>query len=100
MYKVILLYPAPSDPERFRRHYLATHVPLCRKVPGRLRFSYGLGPEALGADSPWFCVFESEFASEAAWRDAMTSPEALAARADVAKFTDRLPTMIAYTMAG
>jgi len=97
MHKIVVLYPPQPDPDAFKAYYLATHIPLCRKLPGlqALRYSFevaGVGPDA----PPYFCVFEAEFADGAALGAAMGSPEGQAVAGDVPNFAPVPPVLLHY----
>lgn len=96
MHKVVVLYPPQSDPERFKTYYEETHLPLARKLPGLKAMRHSFAITGVGADSPYFCVFEADFADGAALGAAMGSPEGQAVADDVPNFADVPPTLIHY----
>jgi uncharacterized protein (TIGR02118 family) len=96
MHKIVVLYPPQPDPEAFKKHYLDTHLPLVRKMPGLKAFRYSLDVEGVGAPSPFFCIFEADFEDGAALGAAMGSPEGQAVAGDVQNFASVAPTLINY----
>ncbi|MGH3426483.1 MAG: EthD family reductase [Mycobacteriales bacterium] len=94
MVKLVTLYPWPKSPALFRKHYLEMHLPLCREIPGILRSRYAFEPKTIEGSGNWFCIFEAEFADEAALDAALATPEALRAAADVANYSPDLPTSL------
>ncbi|MGZ4292941.1 MAG: EthD family reductase, partial [Solirubrobacteraceae bacterium] len=34
MHKLVVLYPPPADPDKFRSYYTSTHLKLVEKLPG------------------------------------------------------------------
>jgi uncharacterized protein (TIGR02118 family) len=96
MHKFVALYPAQPDPERFKTYYLDTHIPLARKLPGIQALRYSFDVEGVGSGSPYFCIFEAEFADVAAMGAAMGSVEGQAVANDVPNFADVPPTLIHY----
>jgi len=96
MIKLVVMYPWPADPDHFRRHYLEQHLPLCREIPGLLRSYYAFEPKTLEGPGSWFCVFEAEFADEAALNAALATPEAQRAGDDVANYSPEPPTSLIY----
>ena len=67
MHKLLVLYNEPKDPAHFRKHYLETHLPLASKLPGVKAAHYTFDVKPLGpGKTPYFCIFEAEFESEAA----------------------------------
>lgn len=86
MRKLVVLYGSPADPAHFRAYYAGTHLPLAARLPGLLAMRHSFAPEGVGGPSPYFCVFEAEFADAAALGAAMASPEGQAVAADVANY--------------
>ena len=61
MHSLVVLYPWPDDPAKFKDYYRTKHIPLAAKLPGLRGYSYGY-PQALGPGKPeHFCVFEARF---------------------------------------
>jgi len=96
MHKILVLYPPQPNPERFKAYYLETHIPLARKLPGLQALRYSFDVQGVGGNSPYFCVFEAEFADGAALGAAMGSPEGQAVAGDVPNFAEVAPTLIHY----
>lgn len=99
MYKVLVLYPQPSDPVHFRSYYEAKHIPLAAQLPGMLgsRYSFAINGPGPGAPPPFFCIWEGDFADEAAAIAAMTSQIGQQVAADGANYTDVAPTIAQFT---
>ena len=100
MHKIVVLYPPQPDPEAFKAYYVEKHIPLARKLPGLQALRYTFNVQGVGGDSPYFCVFEAEFADGAALGAAMSSPEGEAVAADVPNFAKVPPTLIHYPIEG
>lgn len=84
MIKLTVLYERPADVEAFDAHYLGTHVPLAKKVPGMERIEvtrFGPGPD--GSAPPFHIMAELYFADAAAMQAALGSPEGKELGADV-----------------
>lgn len=96
MHKIVVLYPPQPDPAAFKAYYVQTHIPLARKLPGLLDLRYSFDVQAVGGESPYFCIFEAEFSDGAAMGAAMGSPEGQAVAADVPNFAAIAPTLIHY----
>jgi uncharacterized protein (TIGR02118 family) len=77
MHKLVVLYPKPEDPQRFREYYLNTHLPLAAQLPGMLAWRYSLAVGAPDGDPPYFAVFEADFADAAAMDAALASAGAV-----------------------
>ncbi|WP_207482661.1 EthD family reductase [Arenibaculum pallidiluteum] len=86
MHKVLVLYHQPRDPEAFRRYYAETHLPLAARLPGLRASRHSFSVQGVGAPSPYFCIWEGEFADEAAMGAAMSSPAGQAVAADTANY--------------
>lgn len=98
MHKIVVLYPPQPDPDAFKAYYVETHVPLARKLPGLLALRYSFDVQGVGAPSPYFCIFEAEFADGGAMGAAMGSPAGQAVAADVPNFAAVPPTLIHYAV--
>jgi uncharacterized protein (TIGR02118 family) len=96
MHKIVVLYPQQPDPDAFKTYYVATHIPLARKLPGLVALRYSFDVQGVTGDRPYFCVFEAEFRDGAALGAAMASPQGQAVAADVPNFARNPPTLIHY----
>ena len=86
MHRLIVLYPPPADPDRFRTYYEETHIKLVAKLPGLRSYRYGFDVAADAGESPYFCVFEADFDDAAAMSAARQSAEGQAVSADVPNY--------------
>lgn len=86
MYKVLVLYPTPHSPERFRAYYESTHLPLARELPGLLAYRYAFCSHESDGLLPYFCVWEGEFESGEKMRSAMESDIGKRVSADVGNY--------------
>jgi uncharacterized protein (TIGR02118 family) len=81
--KRVVLYPPPSDPDAFDRHYLGTHMPLVHAIPGLRRAESGRIDVALdGGEKTYYRMSELYFADQDAMQAAFASDEAKATTAD------------------
>jgi uncharacterized protein (TIGR02118 family) len=81
--KLVVLYTQPSDPEAFDRHYLSTHMPLVRQIPGLERAESGQVTAALdGGEATYYRIAELYFADQAALQAAFATTEGQATAAD------------------
>jgi uncharacterized protein (TIGR02118 family) len=96
MHKLVVLYPAPADPEAFREYYVATHIPLVAALPGLRAMRYSFNVAAADGDSPYFAIFEGEFDDAAAMGRALGSPEGRAVQADVPNYATGGATVLHY----
>jgi uncharacterized protein (TIGR02118 family) len=86
MHKLVVLYPKPTDPDHFREYYRGTHLPLVAQLPGILAWRYSFDVSATGAQSPYFAIFEADFADAGALQASMQSPQGAAVAADVPNY--------------
>ena len=87
MATLLVLYKTPKDPAAFDKHYVETHIPIAKKIPG-LR-SYAVSKGAIGTPqgpSGLHLIATLKFDSMADLMAGAASPEAAAATADVANF--------------
>ncbi len=61
MYKLMVLYPHPESPADFRQYYTERHLPLASQLPLLLSSRHAFEPAAIGAQSPYFCIWEGDF---------------------------------------
>jgi uncharacterized protein (TIGR02118 family) len=87
MAKVIAMYRTPADPAAFDRHYYGKQVPLAKTIPGLQRYEVTRGPIlTLDGPAPYYLIATLTFASVAAIRSALASPEGKATAADLGNF--------------
>jgi uncharacterized protein (TIGR02118 family) len=96
MFKTLVLYSTPKNPDHFRDYYVNTHLPLAAKVPGVRRMSYSFDVRGPDGGSPWFCIFEMEFDSPEAMGAGMASPEGQTVAADVPNYVDAPPIVVSF----
>ena len=86
MHKLLVLYPEPTDPDHFRDYYVNKHLPLVARMPGLLAWRYSFEVTATQGQTPYFAVFEAEFADAAAMTASRESPQGRQVSADVANY--------------
>ncbi|HYZ81318.1 MAG TPA: EthD family reductase [Solirubrobacteraceae bacterium] len=96
MHKLVVLYPPPADPDKFRSYYTSTHLKLVAKMPGLRAYRYGFDLAAPAGDSSYWCMFEADFDDINAMSAARSSPEGQAVAADVANYADQAPVMFSF----
>lgn len=97
MFKIMVLYPTPDDPEHFKKYYLETHLPLAAHLPGLKSSRYAFDVAAPGGPSPYFCIWEGEFEDAAAAGAAMQSEAGQRVGADVANYASGGHTILFVT---
>lgn len=88
MHCLTVTYPEPDDAAHFRDHYLKTHLPLAKALPGLLSCSYGF-PEQMGPGPAPFCVFHAYFADADAMDAALQSDIGARVAADVPNYSPK-----------
>jgi uncharacterized protein (TIGR02118 family) len=98
MHKLLVLYPKGQDEKKFRPYYETKHAALVAKLPGMKasRYSFGIKGGAPGAEVPYYCIFEAEFADEAAMGAALQSPAGQAVVGDIGNYATIPPTIVHY----
>ncbi len=96
MYKLLSMYSPPADPAHFRDYYVATHVPLAQAMPGLQASRYSFAVEGVGASSPYFCIFEGEFADMSAFEAALASEAGQKVAADIPNYATGGVTLVHY----
>ncbi|MFZ0787554.1 MAG: EthD family reductase [Candidatus Acidiferrales bacterium] len=100
MHRVLALYPRPEDPAHFKRYYVEKHLPLAAQMPGLLSSRHSFAIEGVGSPSPYFCIWEGQFASEAAMAKATESEIGQKVAADVANYATGGVTILHFEVAG
>jgi uncharacterized protein (TIGR02118 family) len=96
MHKLVVLYPKPADPDHFRDYYVTNHLPLVTRLPGLLAWRYSFDVAATQGQTPYFAVFEAEFADAGAMTAARASPQGQQVTADVANYATGGAVVIHY----
>jgi 4-carboxymuconolactone decarboxylase len=86
MHRVLALYPPPKDPAHFKKYYEEKHLPLAAQMPGLLSSRHSFAIEGVTGPSPYFCIWEGDFANEAAMAAASQSEIGQKVAADVANY--------------
>jgi uncharacterized protein (TIGR02118 family) len=95
---MIVLYPEPEDRAAFVSYYESTHLPLVQQLPGLLDWRYSVDVNAAGGGSPYFAVFEADFADAEAMGAALSSPEGAAVGADVPHYATGGAVVLDYAV--
>ncbi|MGW5106011.1 EthD family reductase [Nocardia sp. NPDC004123] len=90
MYKFVVLYFTPKDPEHFKKHYEEIHVPLGASPRIKKRWYtfdvHSLDTQVQETASNVFCYYEALFESEAEFNEFMNDPAGKAAAQDTENF--------------
>jgi 4-carboxymuconolactone decarboxylase len=96
MYRLLALYNHPADPAYFKKYYEEVHLPLAAQLPGLVSSNYSLAIDGAGATAPYFCVWEGDFASEAAMQQALDSAIGQKVQADIANYASGGLTLVHF----
>ena len=85
--KITISFSDPDDPDAFVEHYLNTHVPLVKALPGLRAFEYGHALTNFDGTPPTaFWVISMTFDSEDAMHAAFASEAGQATIADMPNY--------------
>ncbi|AZP22373.1 EthD family reductase [Streptomyces aquilus] len=106
MHKLVVLYAEPDDPDHFRDYYVTNHLPLVANWPGVLAWRYSFDVAAVSpgsatkGETPYFAVFEADFADADAMAAARASAHGQRLAADVANYATGGAVVIHYPAQG
>lgn len=85
--KITITFWTPQDPESFERHYLETHVPLVKALPGLRAYEYGRALTNFDGSPPdVFWVVALTFDDVEAMHASFASPAGQRTTADMSNF--------------
>lgn len=85
--KITITFGPPEDPEAFERHYLDTHAPLVKELPGLRAYEYGHALTNFdGSEPDAFWVVSLTFDDEEAMHASFGSPAGQKTTADMGNF--------------
>jgi uncharacterized protein (TIGR02118 family) len=96
MYRLMVLYAVPADPDHFRYYYVNKHLPLAKEMPNLKAMRYGMNIEALEGKSPYFCIWEGDFESYEAMMETLQSEKGQEVSNDVSNYATGGTTLIHY----
>jgi uncharacterized protein (TIGR02118 family) len=87
MARLVVMYKTPKDKTAFDKHYVETHVPIAKKIPGVRKYEISQGPIVTpGGPADFHLIAILHFDDLAAIQKAFASAEGQAAAADVQSF--------------
>jgi uncharacterized protein (TIGR02118 family) len=90
--KITITFGPPTDPDAFERHYVETHAPLVRSLPGLHAYQYGRALDNFDGSPPdAFWVVSLTFDDAAAMHASFASPAGQ-------RTVDDMPNFITGTM--
>lgn len=88
MYRMIVQYTHPADPDKFLAYYRDVHAPLAAGLPGLVSLDWVACETLDGSPAPHFLIATLTWNSKADALAALGSPQGKATTADLANFTD------------
>lgn len=93
MFRLTVLYGAPTDPVEFERYYREIHVPLALKIPGLRKFTYGPVSSPAPGD-PYYSIAQLDWDSESECVAGMSSEAGTTAANDLPNFATGGVTLV------
>ena len=95
VFKMMILLKKKTEisDDEFARHWLETHAPLAKKMPGLRRYVVNIVKRPPNREPDYSGVVELWFDDQASMKKAFSSPEGWATQKDTAAFTSDLITM-------
>ncbi|GAA0344588.1 hypothetical protein GCM10008967_38730 [Bacillus carboniphilus] len=90
MYKVIVLYKKPENPQEFDEYYFNTHMPITKKIPGLQEVKV----TKLKGETEYYMMCEMYYESKDAFKAASQTEEAKVSMKDAMKFAGHLATFM------
>jgi uncharacterized protein (TIGR02118 family) len=99
--KITITFGPPADPDAFERHYVSTHAPLVRVLPGLRGYEYGRALANFDGSPPEaFWVVSLSFDDADAMRSAFASPAGQKTVEDMPKFITGTMTSVVSEVRG
>lgn len=92
----LVVKKAGMSREQFSAHWLNTHAPLCKQLPGLLRYSVNLVDREVFPEFGYDGFSELWFESEEALIASLNSPEGKTLLADLPNFTERIYPIVSH----
>lgn len=90
---MMALYKEPADREKFEKHYLETHIPLVKKIPGLQKVEVS---RFSGKNAPYYLMATLYFNNKDERKAGLGSPEGQATTDDLPNFADPSSVTIAF----
>jgi len=74
MVRFLVLYPQPTDPAAFERHYFEVHVPLAKKLPGLRNYTVSRQATPVRGSEPYYLVAALDWDDMESLRKDFASP--------------------------
>lgn len=96
VYRLVVNYNHPEDPQAFLEHYRGTHAPLARKLTNIDAYTWGQCETPDGSRPEYFLTAVLDWASKDAAMADLGSEAGQAATADMANFAQAGASMFFY----
>lgn len=91
--RFLVLYPRPTDPAAFDRHYHEVHIPLAKKLPGLRSYETSRSPTAIRGGEPYYLIAELTWDDMASLQEDFASPVGKETAQDVDRLAELCPGM-------
>lgn len=98
MYRVVVNYHHPEDPQAFLEYYRSTHAPLAKNLAGLSAYTWGVAETLDGSQPPFFVTAVLDWPSKEAALADLGSEAGQAASADMANFAQAGASMHALDL--
>lgn len=98
MYRVVVNYHHPEDPQAFLEYYRSTHAPLAKNLAGLSAYTWGVAETLDGSQPPFFVSAVLDWPSKDAALADLGSEQGQAASADMANFAQAGASMYALDL--
>ena len=96
MYRVVVNYNHPEDPQAFLEYYRSTHAPLAKNLSGLSAYTWGVAETLDGSQPPFFVTAVLDWPSKDAALADLGSEQGQAASADMANFAQAGVSIVTY----
>ncbi|MGK5111451.1 MULTISPECIES: EthD family reductase [unclassified Geodermatophilus] len=96
MYRVIVNYHHPEDPQAFLEHYRTTHAPLAKNLSNVASYTWGTCETPDGSRPEYFVTAVLDWPSKEDALADLGSPQGQAATADMANFAMAGASLVSY----
>jgi uncharacterized protein (TIGR02118 family) len=98
VYRVVVNYHHPEDPQAFLEYYRSTHAPLAKNLAGVSAYTWGVAETLDGSQPPFFVTAVLDWPSKDAALADLGSEAGQAASADMANFAQAGASMYAVDL--
>ncbi|HLU57782.1 MAG TPA: EthD family reductase [Pseudonocardia sp.] len=96
MYRLVVNYHHPADPDAFMEHYRSVHAPLAKRMPGLVSYTYGRCESLDGSKPEFFLTATLDWPSKEDAQAALASPAGQEGTADLANFAQAGVSIVTY----